>query len=80
MRCTSDRPYRVRLAHAEAVGYLREQAGRTLDDDLVGLFVELFGGVGARRNGARMVLLTAPFDRARAATLPVPWGQGSRSR
>ena len=48
---TSDRPYRVRLAHAEAVRYLREQGGRTLDDDLVGLFVELFGGVGAGRNG-----------------------------
>ena len=44
---TSDRPYRVRLAHAEAVRYLREQGGRTLDDDLVELFVELFGGVGA---------------------------------
>ena len=57
---TSDRPYRVRLAHAEAVGYLREQAGRTLDDDLVGLFVELFGGVGARRNES----LHGPADRA----------------
>src|SRR5580765_1238702 len=26
--------------------------------------------------GTRMVLLAAPFDRARAATLPVPWGAG----
>ena len=57
---TSDRPYRVRLAHAEAVGYLREQGGRTLDDDLVGLFVELFGGVGAVRNGSPH----GPADRA----------------
>jgi HD-GYP domain-containing protein (c-di-GMP phosphodiesterase class II) len=48
---TSDRPYRVRLAHAEAVRYLREQGGRTLDDDLVELFVELFGGVGAWHGG-----------------------------
>jgi HD-GYP domain-containing protein (c-di-GMP phosphodiesterase class II) len=48
---TSDRPYRVRLAHAEAVRFLREQAGQTLDRDLVGLFIELFGGVGAGRNG-----------------------------
>ena len=50
----------VTLAHAEAVGYLREQAGRTLDDDLVGLFVELFGGVGARRNESPH----GPADRA----------------
>jgi HD-GYP domain-containing protein (c-di-GMP phosphodiesterase class II) len=56
---TSDRPYRVRLAHAEAVRYLREQGGRTLDRDLVGLFVDLFGGVGASRNGS----LHGPVDR-----------------
>lgn len=46
---TSDRPYRRRMPHADALGYLREQAGRTFDDDLVALFVDLFGGVGAGR-------------------------------
>jgi len=48
---TSDRPYRNRLPHAEAVRYLRAEGGRTLDGELVGLFVELFGGAGAARCG-----------------------------
>ncbi len=46
---TSDRPYRGRLPHADAVRYLREEGGRTLDEGLVEIFVELFGGVGASR-------------------------------
>ncbi len=44
---TSDRPYRARLPHGEAVRYLREQGGCTLDGDLVDLFLDLFGGAGA---------------------------------
>jgi HD-GYP domain-containing protein (c-di-GMP phosphodiesterase class II) len=38
---TSDRPYRTRLSHAEAVRRLGEQAGRTLDPDLTALCVRL---------------------------------------
>ena len=38
---TSDRPYRPRLARAEAVRWLEEQAGRTLDAGLITLCVRL---------------------------------------
>jgi HD-GYP domain-containing protein (c-di-GMP phosphodiesterase class II) len=37
----SDRPYRRRLAPAAALGVLRREAGRTLDERLAGLFIEL---------------------------------------
>jgi HD-GYP domain-containing protein (c-di-GMP phosphodiesterase class II) len=43
---TSDRPYRQRLSHADAVRHLQAQAGQTLDGCLVRLFLELFGGAG----------------------------------
>lgn len=48
---TSDRPYRSRVSHAAAIRYLREHSGRTLDSDLVDVFVELFGGAGAAGPG-----------------------------
>ena len=38
---TSDRPYRPRLSHEEAVRRLRRESGGTLDGDLVTLFVDL---------------------------------------
>ena len=50
---TSDRPYRMRMPHAGAVRHLREEGGRTLDEGLVELFVELFGGAGAARDAER---------------------------
>ncbi len=43
---TSDRPYRARLPHADAVRFLQTEGGRTLDQSLVGRFLELFGGAG----------------------------------
>jgi HD-GYP domain-containing protein (c-di-GMP phosphodiesterase class II) len=46
---TSDRPYRARLPHAEAVRHLLEEGGRTLDQHLVRIFLDLFGGAGAAR-------------------------------
>ena len=38
---TSDRPYRPGLAHAVVVDRLRREAGRTLDGELVALFLDL---------------------------------------
>lgn len=38
---TSDRPYRPRLAHSEVVERLRQDGGRTLDGDIVALFLDL---------------------------------------
>jgi putative nucleotidyltransferase with HDIG domain len=38
---TSRRPYRARLTHAEAIQVLVREGGRTLDDGLVGLFVDM---------------------------------------
>lgn len=43
---TSDRPYRPRLSHAEAIRHLVEARGRTLDGRLVALFLDLFGADG----------------------------------
>lgn len=40
---TSDRPYRPGLSHEAALGRLRREAGRTLDGDLVTLFLRLVG-------------------------------------
>ena len=40
---TSDRPYRPGLAHEAALGRLRRESSRTLDADLVTLFVDLVG-------------------------------------
>ena len=48
---TSDRPYRTRLSHAEAVRHLRQEGGHTLDHRLVEAFLDLFGGVGAAQAG-----------------------------
>ena len=50
---TSDRPYRQRLSHADAVRHLQEQADQTLDGRLVQLFLELFGGAGVTQLGQR---------------------------
>jgi HD-GYP domain-containing protein (c-di-GMP phosphodiesterase class II) len=49
---TSDRPYRNRLAHADAVRYLQQEGDRTLDGDLVRIFLGLFGGAGAARGSS----------------------------
>jgi HD-GYP domain-containing protein (c-di-GMP phosphodiesterase class II) len=38
---TSDRPYRPAWAHSQAVEYLREQAGRLFDPNVVELFLEI---------------------------------------
>jgi HD-GYP domain-containing protein (c-di-GMP phosphodiesterase class II) len=38
---TSSRPYRVALSHATAIERLTSEAGRTLDDDAVAVFVGL---------------------------------------
>jgi putative two-component system response regulator len=38
---TSRRPYRARLTHADAIHVLRRESGRTLDDHLVALFVDM---------------------------------------
>lgn len=38
---TSDRPYRPAWSHQQAVEYLREQAGRLFDPQVVGLFLEI---------------------------------------
>jgi HD-GYP domain-containing protein (c-di-GMP phosphodiesterase class II) len=38
---TSDRPYRPAWAHSQAVEYLREQAGRLFDPQIVELFLEI---------------------------------------
>jgi putative nucleotidyltransferase with HDIG domain len=38
---TSRRPYRARLTHAEAIQVLLREGGRTLDERLVGLFVDM---------------------------------------
>ena len=38
---TSDRPYRPGLAHTVVVDRLRREAGRTLDGELVALFLDL---------------------------------------
>ncbi|HEY7039809.1 MAG TPA: HD-GYP domain-containing protein [Methylomirabilota bacterium] len=46
---TSDRPYRARLSHAEAVRWLQEQAGRTLDASLTALCIRLTGDAAAER-------------------------------
>ena len=58
---TSDRPYRARLPHAEAVGHLRQAGGHTLDAELVDLFLDLFGGVGAERIGGTHAAAERPF-------------------
>jgi putative nucleotidyltransferase with HDIG domain len=46
---TSDRPYRARLSHAEAVRRLAEQAGRTLDAGLTALCIRLTDDAAAER-------------------------------
>jgi putative two-component system response regulator len=46
---TSERSYRRRLPHADAVRYLRSEAGQTLDEHLVEVFLDRFGGVGIAR-------------------------------
>jgi HD-GYP domain-containing protein (c-di-GMP phosphodiesterase class II) len=46
---TSDRPYRMRLSHAEAVRRLAEQAGRTLDAGLTALCIRLTDDAAAER-------------------------------
>jgi len=46
---TSERAYRRRLPHADAVRYLRSEAGQTLDEHLVELFLDRFGGVSIAR-------------------------------
>ena len=46
---TSDRPYRIRLSHAEAVRRLGEQAGRTLDPSLTALCIRLTDDAAAER-------------------------------
>jgi HD-GYP domain-containing protein (c-di-GMP phosphodiesterase class II) len=52
---TSDRPYRMRLDHEQALGHLQQQAGYTLDGRLVGLFSELFPeGLPAHDVGERI--------------------------
>jgi len=38
---TSNRPYRVALSHATAIEHLTTEAGRTLDEDAVTVFVGL---------------------------------------
>jgi putative nucleotidyltransferase with HDIG domain len=38
---TSDRPYRSAWPHADAVAYIREQAGRHFDPNVVGTFLDL---------------------------------------
>lgn len=43
---TSGRPYRSALSHTEALGVLREASGRTLDERLVGLLVDIVGPGG----------------------------------
>jgi HD-GYP domain-containing protein (c-di-GMP phosphodiesterase class II) len=40
---TSDRAYRPRLGHAQAIRHLAEQSGRGLDEHLVAVFVQAFG-------------------------------------
>lgn len=46
---TSDRPYRARLSHGEAVRRLEEQAGRTLDASLTAMCIRLTGDAAAER-------------------------------
>ncbi len=46
---TSDRPYRPRLSREAALRRLRREAGRTLDGELIALFVELLGDAPADR-------------------------------
>ena len=51
---TSGRPYRASLSHADAIEILHDQAGRTLDERLVALCVDVAGGPdgsGADRTG-----------------------------
>ena len=48
---TSDRPYRPSLPRADAIGTLRNEAGRTLDERLVALCVDV-AGAGLDRSGA----------------------------
>ena len=43
---TSGRPYRARLSHAEALEILQEERGRTLDERLVGLLIDIVGPGG----------------------------------
>jgi putative two-component system response regulator len=43
---TSDRPYRPRLPHGDAIRHLLGEKGRTLDEHLVALFLDLFGERG----------------------------------
>jgi HD-GYP domain-containing protein (c-di-GMP phosphodiesterase class II) len=52
---TSDRPYRSRLPHAEAIRQLLEERGRTLDERLVALFLDLFGANGPAGHEAAWV-------------------------
>ena len=38
---TSERPYRSAWPHADALGYIREQAGRHFDPKVVGTFLDI---------------------------------------
>jgi HD-GYP domain-containing protein (c-di-GMP phosphodiesterase class II) len=40
---TSDRPYRPAWSHLQAIDYLKEQAGRSFDPEVVALFLEIVG-------------------------------------
>lgn len=62
---TSSRPYRPSFSHADAIQTLHDERGRTLDDRLVALFVDIVGaGPSARDVGG------ADGTRAEAAGLP----------
>ena len=48
---TSDRPYRRALSHEAAIAHLLAEAGRTLDEAIVAIFVGLTRGEPERRGG-----------------------------
>jgi putative nucleotidyltransferase with HDIG domain len=61
---TSARPYRDALPHADAAAALRREAGRTLDDDLVTLLVDVLEnpGPGDSDPGRVPAAQPAPYD------------------
>jgi len=69
---TSDRPYRPRLPHAEAIRQLMGEGGRTLDERLVALFLDLFGTSGPNgQDGGQDARLAQGGDQGDPSDRPI---------
>jgi diguanylate cyclase (GGDEF)-like protein/putative nucleotidyltransferase with HDIG domain len=70
---TTERPYHKALSHESAIGLLKHETGRALDESLVNTFVEILPTLVAEANAVEQALMTAdtvPESETSGATAP----------